>query len=770
MVSLLAGVGLHEPARATPARPTIPPPPFPQPPAPVNERALDAVAFAPAAVGEDALVYGVNFISSAEQPADSQQYTNALSTGATWNRWPFYWHAIETAPGVFDWSNHDPIVAADIAHNLSLNAVLMGLPAFYYSGSQAVPNSLWEPVFSDGSDAPGPDKQINPNNKWAVYVSTAVNRYRPDGVLAQQEGWPAGVGVTHWEMWNEPDLTIFWDGTKEEYARLLKVGYLAAKQADPQAQVLSGAMANNFEDGFYTYYNDLLTIYDADPLAPANNYFHDIMATHSYYYAWQSWLHVFRADNALTARSLDKPIWLNESGVPAWNDYPGPVWDPGSWFRATLTEQADYTIQSAFFAIFAGADAIFHFQLYDGCGNQPQGTDFPPHHGELCTPEGMLISDPSKPCAGDAFGLFSNPTDAACFTQHPLPETGRLNLAAFQVLTTYVTDVEPLWRLRPDDTQEWVALYQPASNQRLLALWARLGDDETATVEAIGASALLIAPDGVVTPLTPMNGSYTLSLPAATNQNADFASSDLYPIGGRPFILVETDLQPPTATELVVTQLGDEALVSWSAEDGLGSGVASYDVAVAVDGGPFQPWLTGVTSLSAAYPVQADQLYSFQLQAQDRGGNRSDPLVTPFTPLPDPLEGVKAVSVSLAQPGDSLTYTITLQSGNTPYPGINLSDELPAQVSFIPGSLSASSGVASYANGVITWELGLAIGETAQLTYRVEIDPNLPSEPLQLLNTAGVEDGAGGSLQLSASVWLDPERTFLPVAAHLTQP
>ena len=93
-------------------------------------------------------------------------------------------------------------------------------------------------------------------------------------------------------------------------------------------------------------------------------------------------------------------------------------------YYATL-EQAYYTIQTAFYAAFAGADAIFHFQLYDACGNQPLGSDFPPHNGELC-------GNPLYPvCAGDANGLFTNPPDAACFTQHPDPETPRLNYTSY---------------------------------------------------------------------------------------------------------------------------------------------------------------------------------------------------------------------------------------------------------------------------------------------------------------------------------------------------
>jgi hypothetical protein len=300
---------------------------------------------------------------------------------------------------------------------------------------------------------------------------------------------------------------------------VLKVGYLAAKHADPQAQVLFGALANNFE--WLSYYDEVLDIYDSDAQALASSYYHDILATHSYFYAWQSWYHVFRATNVMRDHGLDKPIWLNESGVPAWDDYPGPVWDPKSALRATMDEGSHFVIQSAFYATFAGADAIFHFQLYDGCGNQPQGSDFPPHNGELCGP------DPLDPvCAGDANGLFRNPTDAACFTQHPYPETPRPTFTAFQLLTEYLTDVEPLWRKRPGGStpsngpQEWIAFSRPATGERIIGMWARFGEDEVAQLEATASQALLVLPDGSRQIIYPAGGVYHIFLPAATNQNA----------------------------------------------------------------------------------------------------------------------------------------------------------------------------------------------------------------------------------------------------------
>lgn len=522
-------------------------------------------ATTPTRIGPD---YGLNFINSIEHPADATQYQNGLSTGATWNRWPLYWNRLEPSPGQFVWEQHDAIVQADLDHGLNINAILLGTPSFYTTSARsaaalaaeppippdtlavraiqaAAPQGLYDPVFTDGTDTPGPGKQINPNNRWARFVHEIVNRYKPGGTLAQARNWPAGQGITHWEMWNEPDYHIFWDSSLADYARLLKVGYLAAKQADNTAVVLFGGLANN---GNLNFYEDVLAIYDNDPLAPAHGYFHDIFVTHSYSYAWQSWYHVYRSRGPMNRRNLDKPIWLNESGVPAWNDYPGPVWDSQSGLRATVQEQANFILQSAMYARFAGADAIFHFQLYDGCGNQPAYTNFPPHNGELCDSNGKLISDPSKPCAGDANGLFSNPSDAICFAQHPTPESPRPSFTAYKLLTTYLQDIEPLWRLRPggedpnNGPQELIAFYQPHQGKRVIGMWARDNRPQTAVIPATAGQALLLHADGSQRIIYPENGAYRIALPGATNRNA-FWDPNLYMIGGETRILIE-DYEP----------------------------------------------------------------------------------------------------------------------------------------------------------------------------------------------------------------------------------
>lgn len=582
--------------------------------------------------------YGVNFISWAKgmTPVSEARYANAHLTGVSWNRWPMYWNDIEQSEGNFSWMSQDVAVENDLLNGFQLNAILLGTPPFYTTVpvnnstnpnpnssllsinavQAATPQGLYESVFTDGTDVPGVGKLINPNNRWARFVETAVNRYKPGGVLAQANEWAKGVGVTHWEMWNEPDLIHFWDGSTEDYARLLKVGYLAAKHADPNAQVLFGGVANSSIN--LNFYNNVMAIYDADPDAVVNDYYHDIFATHNYLYAWRSWYNVFRAGNTLKARDLDKPIWLNESGVPVWDDYPGPICEPNSPYRASKSEQADFIIQSAFYARYVGVDNIFFFQLYDDCGNQPGNTNFPYYTVDACT------GNPEIDKGGDAFGLFSNPnTDTGCYWEHPQPESPREGLSALQLLTTYFTDVEPLWRLPSsvNDGQEWIAFFQQATNSRIVGMWSEDDVQRIATVPATNqaGNATLIGPDNNPQPITAVNGTYTVTLPAATNQNAIWDPT-LFPIEGRPFILIEVDDMPPavTASGPVTAFIGIP--LTWQGNDD-GSGMQGYDLQVQVDDNPPFLWLENTTETATEFPAEEGHIYTFTIIGRDNAGN-----------------------------------------------------------------------------------------------------------------------------------------------------
>ncbi len=84
------------------------------------------------------------------------------------------------------------------------------------------------------------------------------------------------------------------------------------------------------------------------------------------------------------------------------------------------------------------------------------------------------------------------------------------------------------------------------------------------------------------------------------------------------------DTTAPVAGIVAVpaTQPDEGLTVRWRAEDDW-SGVASYDVQVSVDGGPWAGWLTGTTAASGTYLGSDNHGYAFRARARDGKGNVS---------------------------------------------------------------------------------------------------------------------------------------------------
>lgn len=606
---------------------------------------------------------GITFISSADQPSDDSRYRRALLLGAGWNRWPLYWNSVEVAPGIYDWSAYDRLVADDLRYGLRINAILLGRPEFYQEGAGI--RGLYQPIFSDGSDTPGANKAINTANPWAWFAFNAVMRYKPGGLLAARFSLPPDAGIAVWEVWNEPDIELFWNGSAADYARLLKVAYLAIKHADSSARVMFAGLADIA--GSRDWLAEVLAIYAADPLAAQNNWFMDMVAVHSYTTARRSSTVVTRARDDLLRYGLTRPIWLNESGVPVWDDYPGPTWallDPASRvLRSTTAQAANYIIQSSAYAWAAGADVVFYHQLYDDCGNQPGGTTFPPHNGDLCTSQPI--------CAGDAHGLFRNENSANCFNQHPQPGTARPAADAYRLLASIfgAAPFEGGTVLNVDNQAVVIVFERGVSAERIYVIWNRTHsrvvlDLPAATSIASGASAQLYGFNGDYRLSPNAEGLYSITLdPAAPDDYSNLPAGEPAAIGGPPFILIEqtggtplnpalvgsealpSDDQPPTATPPPSMPLPRPTVdpardttpptatvlplpanspatfaVSWRGHDD--SGIDRYIVWVRINGGEWQPWLETART-DARYTGSPGSSYEFAVWARDLGGNWS---------------------------------------------------------------------------------------------------------------------------------------------------
>ena len=474
---------------------------------------------------------GITFISFIDGNMGAERYRNALILGAGWNRWPLYWDRVETQPRNYDWSAYDQLVTTDLANGLKINAILLGRPGFWQDGNSIA--NLFTPIYADGTDSADSDKPINPNNPWAQFVHYAVTRYKPGGALAQHNTFATDQGIRVWEVWNEPDIAHFWGGGAEAYARLLKVAAVVIKTVDPEATVMFGGLLIAGEPLFLSH---VLSAFQNDALRHRYNWFFDAVALHSYDDPWRSgWLTKFVQDTLLRY-DLARPIWVNETGVSVWNDYPGPVWANSPEQRnrlATAEQQAHFLIMSAAFAWSKGVDKIFFHQLYDDCGNYPAGTDFPPHNGELCA---------SGACYGDAFGIYRNARDSHCFSQHPVANTPRPVAESFRLLAE-IFGSQPFSPLNLLGLNEAVTVidFQRANGERIIVLWNNTRSPLTYRIKAGGAGAIVYYLDGDSASLTADGGQYTLNLkPAGDFSYPDLESTRTSAIGGEPIILVES--------------------------------------------------------------------------------------------------------------------------------------------------------------------------------------------------------------------------------------
>ncbi|NLF30106.1 MAG: cadherin-like domain-containing protein, partial [Planctomycetes bacterium] len=86
-----------------------------------------------------------------------------------------------------------------------------------------------------------------------------------------------------------------------------------------------------------------------------------------------------------------------------------------------------------------------------------------------------------------------------------------------------------------------------------------------------------------------------------------------------PPIFHTLDVDAPASSVQVLTGATGEAHfdVRWSGSDGQGAGIASYDLYVSVDDGPFQPWLIGTTLTEAVYRGLPGHRYAFYSVARD---------------------------------------------------------------------------------------------------------------------------------------------------------
>ena len=134
----------------------------------------------------------------------------ASGTGAGWIREEIRWDWVEHPLGQWDWGFTDEMVQDARGRNLEI----LGLLGYNNQAQTAGQFAYTNPVIG----------------LWKNYVAGVVNHYK---------------GQIHtWEVWNEPDVPYFWNGSVADYVNLLRETYTTIKSVDPTATVMNGACSN----------------------------------------------------------------------------------------------------------------------------------------------------------------------------------------------------------------------------------------------------------------------------------------------------------------------------------------------------------------------------------------------------------------------------------------------------------------------------------------------------------------------------------------------
>ncbi|MCA3160380.1 MAG: S8 family serine peptidase [Burkholderiales bacterium] len=89
-------------------------------------------------------------------------------------------------------------------------------------------------------------------------------------------------------------------------------------------------------------------------------------------------------------------------------------------------------------------------------------------------------------------------------------------------------------------------------------------------------------------------------------------------------------VSPTSAVKLAGVTVEGKISLTWAGTDGMtGSGIASYTILVAKDGGPFAVWLEDTASTAAIFNGESGSSYAFYSLARDHSGLRELPPATP---------------------------------------------------------------------------------------------------------------------------------------------
>ncbi|MGE3910510.1 MAG: glycosyl hydrolase [Chloroflexota bacterium] len=507
----------------------------------------------------------------------------AWQAGARWDRIIFPWSLIQK-DGPNSWTQlyfTDEAIKAQARRGVTMAGILIYTPQ-------------WASTTPEKGRPVDPPRGLelnykDPNNLWGQFVRKVVERHK-------------GV-VDHWIVWNEPDLytpglRYTFDGSFEQYAQLLKVAYLNAKEINPDSKIIVGGFAYwwDKEHNRPPFLGPLLEVIGRDPDRAKNNHYFDIVSVHTYTAPLNSFAEPMVMKDILDNRSMKKPIWIGESNVIPHDDPQNPL--PAGQMRASLDQQASYVIQSMAMAVAADVERYAIYKATDEKAENDTELWGLIRNNGTAKPAYVAYQVGAKYFADVQSAIFSWPGK-----DKPALSDYHLLIRSNEIRTQFI------W---PAQVAQ-VAMER--GDHRTTVAWNTSPEPVTHNIPANSKQATLVYKDGKTETIKAKNGVYSVELPPSTH-NADPRDPSIYMIGGDPLIVDEQVMALPT------TRLASRIEIVWP----FGSAPLEEASKANVTAQLLMPNTT--TSVACRYDPEKVELYAWR-HYEDKPKETQAPVIIP---------------------------------------------------------------------------------------------------------------------------------------------
>jgi hypothetical protein len=257
------------------------------------------------------------------------------------------WGQVQQKKNLYWWNGMDAAIANANAQNLKIMYVLGSTPKWAASNTK-------QGTYPNKGAASMPKSMTD----WKNWVKAVVKRY--------------GNSIESYQIWNEANLTTFWQGTPKQMAQLTQEAYKIIRKYDPTAKVVAASSTVRLQSAYKKFFPAYLSelkklkwpidvvsvhLYPASTGTPANRV---------------SYINQVKSDMKKAKVPGSKPLWDTEinygiagpgSGNPD-KDIEGPT--AAAWVAQTYLDDIRLGVQRAYWYYWFPQANLVGIQMFDG--------------------------------------------------------------------------------------------------------------------------------------------------------------------------------------------------------------------------------------------------------------------------------------------------------------------------------------------------------------------------------------------------------------------